>query len=137
VLVGVIIIGLLLWLGANQVRAYVISLTPTVTPTNTPTPTATRTPTPPPTSTPTPRPTEPPTITPTPLTGTTARIVWVRNGCYETFDAISRIPEGAIVRFMPVERRWDNFNRECVFIEYVGETRTVNGWILLMDLAGQ
>ncbi len=137
VLVGLVIIGLLLWLGASQVRAYVISLTPTATPTQTPTATATRTPTPMPSSTPTPRPTDPPTITPTPLTGTTARIVWVRNGCYETFDAISRIPEGAIVRFMPVERRWDNFNRECVFIEYVGETRTVNGWILLLDLAGQ
>jgi len=136
VLIGLVIIGLLLWLGASQVRAYVISLTPTATPTYTPTATATRTPSPTPTETPTPRPTEPPTITPTPLTGTTARVVWVRNGCYETFDAISRIPEGAIVRFMPVERRWDNFNRECVFIEYVGETRTVNGWILLMDLAG-
>jgi hypothetical protein len=89
------------------------------------------------TVTPTPQPTNTPTITPTPLTGSTARIVWVRNGCYETYDAISRIPEGAIVRFMPVERRWDNFNRECVFIEYVGETRTINGWILMADLAGQ
>jgi tetratricopeptide (TPR) repeat protein len=136
-LLGIIILGLILWLGANQVRAYVISLTPTATPTLTPTTTPTRTPFPTATITPTPQPTNTPTITPTPLTGTTARIVWVRNGCYETFDAISRIPEGAIVRFMPVERRWDNFNRECVFIEYVGETRTINGWILLADLAGQ
>lgn len=135
-LLGLIIIGLVLWLGANQVRAYVISLTPTATPTHTPTATATRTPTLMPTATSTPAPTHTPTITPTPLTGSTARVVWVRNGCYETFDAISRIPEGAIVRFLPVERRWDNFNRECVFIEYVGETRTINGWILLADLAG-
>lgn len=137
VLLGLVIIGLVLWLGANQVRAYVISLTPTATPTYTSTPMPTRTPTLLPTSTSTPAPSATPTITPTPLTGSTARIVWVRNGCYETYDAISRIPEGAIVRFMPVERRWDNFNRECVFIEYVGETRTVNGWILLADLAGQ
>ena len=72
--------------------------------------------------------------TPTPLTGSLARQVWVRNGCYENFEAITRIPEGAIVRFMPVERRFDPFNRECVFIEYTGETRTVNGWVLLMDL---
>jgi tetratricopeptide (TPR) repeat protein len=136
VVVGLVIVGLLLWLGVSQVRAYVFSLTPTATPTVTATPTASRTPTPLPTDTPTPRPSQSPTVTPTPLTGETARVIWVRNGCYETFDAITRIPEGAIVRFMPVERRWDNFNRECVFIEFVGETRTVNGWILLMDLVG-
>jgi hypothetical protein len=132
---GIIIIGLILWLGASQVRAYVISLTPTATSTQTPTPTSTRTPNPTATDTPTPRPTDTPTITPTPLTGSTARMVWARNGCYENFDAIARIPEGAIVRFLPTERRWDPFNRECVFVEYVGEQRTILGWILLADLA--
>lgn len=137
IVIGIIIIGLLLWMGFGRVNAYIVSLTPTVTPTNTPTATATRTPFPTPTNTPTPRPTEEPTVTPTPLTGTVARTVWARQGCYETFEAISRIPEGAIVRFMPVERRWDNFNRECVFVEYTGEIRTINGWILLMDLTGQ
>jgi tetratricopeptide (TPR) repeat protein len=136
VIVGVIILGLLLWLGTSQVRAYIFSLTPTATPTQTPTSTPTRTPNPTATQTPTPQPTHTPTITPTPITGKTARSIWVRNGCYENFDAISRIPEGAIVRFMPVERRWDALtNRECAFIEYVGESRTVNGWILLADLA--
>ena len=53
-----------------------------------------------------------------------------------TYEAIARIPEGAIVRFLPVERTFDNFNRECVFVEYVGETSTKIGWILLADLAG-
>lgn len=137
IIVGIFIIGLLLWMGVAQVQAYIVSLTPTATSTPTLTATATNTPNPTATETPTPRPTETPTITPTPLTGTTARTVWARNGCYETYEAIARIPEGAIVRFMPVERRWDNFNRECVFVEYVGESRTINGWLLLADMAGQ
>jgi tetratricopeptide (TPR) repeat protein len=135
-LLGVIIIGLVLWLGANQVRAYVIALTPTATPTQTPTSTPTRTPNPTATQTVTPQPSQTPTITPTPLTGTTARIVNLRNGCYETFELITKIPEGAIVRFMPIERTWDNFNRECVFISYVGESGTKIGWMLLADLVG-
>lgn len=133
VLLGLIILGVVLWLGGTQVRAYVLALTPTVTATPTATATVTRTPQPSATATNTPN---PPTITPTPLTGATARTVWARNGCYETFEAIARIPEGGIVRFMPVERTFDNFNRECVFVEYVGETRTIIGWVLLADLAG-
>lgn len=136
IVLGLIILGLVLWLGANQARAYIISLTPTATPTQTATSTPTRTPNPTTTSTPTPQPTHTPTLTPTPLTGTTARTVIVRNGCYETFEMIARIPEGAIVSFLPVERTFDNFNRECVFVEYVGETSTKIGWILLADLAG-
>ncbi len=134
VIVGLFIIGLLLWAGYGRVNAYIVSLTPTATPTVTPTPTATRTPTPLPSSTPTPKPTSPPTITPTPLTGSTARMVWARAGCYETFNAVGRIPQGAIVRFLPTERRFDDFTRECVFVEYQGETRTIIGWILLADL---
>jgi tetratricopeptide (TPR) repeat protein len=136
VAIGLVIIGLVLWLGASQVRSYIISLTPTVTPTQTPTATPTRTPNPTATATPTPQPTHTPTITPTPLTGTTARTIWLRNGCYETYEAIARVPEGAIVSFLPVERTFDNFNRECVFVKYVGETSTKIGWILLADLAG-
>lgn len=134
VIVGLFIIGLLLWAGYGRVNAYIVSLTPTATPTITPTPTATRTPTPLPSSTPTPKPTSPPTITPTPLTGSTSRMVWARAGCYETFNAVGRIPQGAIVRFLPTERRFDDFTRECVFVEYQGETRTIIGWILLADL---
>ncbi len=132
---GVIILGLLLWLGFGGVRSYIISLTPTVTPTPTATATPTRTPNPTSTITPTPNPTDTPTITPTPLTGSLSRQVWVRAGCYESFDAVARIPEGGIVRFLPAERRFDQFNRECVFVEYTGETRTVIGWVLLVDLA--
>lgn len=134
VIVGLFIIGLLLWAGYGRVNAYIVSLTPTATPTITPTPTATRTPTALPSSTPTPKPTSPPTITPTPLTGSTSRMVWARAGCYETFNAVGRIPQGAIVRFLPTERRFDDFTRECVFVEYQGETRTIIGWILLADL---
>ena len=100
----------------------------------TPTATATRTPNPTATATATPRPTLTPTITATPLTGSAARNLAVRNGCYESFELIARVPEGALVRFLPVERTFDDFSRECVFVEYQGETRTVIGWVLLADL---
>lgn len=136
IVVGIFIIGLLLWMGYGRANAYILSLTPTAT--STPTATMTSTPTPQPTATetPTPEPTVAPTITPTPLTGTVARTIWAREGCYDSFEARARIPEGAIVRFMPVERRWDSFNRECIFVEYVGDSRTINGWILIADLVG-
>ncbi len=135
VLIGLFIIGLLLWAGYGRVNAYIVSLTPTATPTVTPTATFTRTPTPLPTGTPTPRPTDPPTITPTPLTGSTSRMVWARAGCYDRFDAVGRIPQGAIVRFLPAERRFDDLTtRECVLVEYQGETRTIIGWIQLADM---
>ena len=134
IIIGIFIIVMLLWAGYGGVRAYIVSLTPTPTPMPTATSTPTRTPNPTATSTPTPRPTSTPTITPTPLTGSTSRLVWARTGCYESFEAIARIPEGAIVRFLPTERRWDDFQRECVFVEYQGETRTIIGWILLADL---
>ena len=125
---------LLIVLGANQVRAYIISLTPTATPTPTATATPTRTPSPSPTSTSTPRPTETPTITPTPLTATVTRKVWARNGCYEEYTAIAQIPEGGVVRLLPAERRFDTLSRECLLVEYVGETRTIIGWILIADI---
>jgi hypothetical protein len=82
----------------------------------------------------TPFPTQTPSLTPTPLTGTTARQLWAYSGCYEQFNQVGRIPEGAIVRFLPTERRFDAFNNECVFVEYQGETRTILGWVLLKDL---
>ncbi len=135
IIIIIFVIGLLLWAGYGRARAYIVSLTPTPTATITPTATPTRTPSPTSTSTPTPRPTTTPTITPTPLTGTTARRVYARNGCYETFEAYGIIPQGAIVRFLPVERQFDSItNRECVFVSYQGETKTINGWIYLMDL---
>ena len=135
IIIGIAIVVMLLWAGFGRVNAYIVSLTPTATPTPSPTATQTRTPMPTSTSTPTPRPSLTPTITPTPLTGATARGVWARNGCYETYQAFGFIPQGAIVRFLPVERTFETLtNRECVFVEYRGETKTINGWILLMDL---
>ena len=137
IILGIIVVGLLVWLGFSQTRAYIVSLTPTATPTSTATGTPTRTPNPTATSTVTPQPSQTPSLTPTPLTGTTGRIMWARSGCYESFNALARIPEGGIVRFLPAERRFDSItNRECVFVEYVGETSTVLGWIYLIDLAG-
>jgi tetratricopeptide (TPR) repeat protein len=135
-LVGIAILALIIWMGIGQVRAYIISLTPTATSTPTEPPTATATATSTPTWTPTPRPTLTPTVTPTPFTAKVARTVWSRNGCYEEFTAIApQIPEGALVRLLPAERRFDTLSRECLLIEYVGETRTIIGWILIADLA--
>lgn len=109
--------------------------TPTITATSTVTPTATSTSTPTPTATFTPTITSTPTLTATPLTLVLARQVWARNGCYEGFTAIGRIPEGATVYTLPSDRRFDNLNRECLLVEYQGPTQSVIGWILLADLA--
>jgi tetratricopeptide (TPR) repeat protein len=125
----------LITITARQVRSFIISLTPTATPTATLAPTRTATPTLTPTITLTPHPTSTPTLTPTPLNGIVARQVWARNGCYEAFTAIGSIPQGAVVRFLPTERRFDNFNRECLLVEYQSPGKSVIGWILIEDLA--
>ena len=133
IVAGVIII-FLLYLGLKQGKAYMVSLQPTNTPTATATFTATVTPRPTSTNTPTPRPTNTPTVTPTPMTATLSRKVWARNGCYEEFTAIQTIPEGGIVHLLPEARRFDSLSRECLLVEYVGESQTVIGWILIADL---
>jgi hypothetical protein len=63
-----------------------------------------------------------------------ARLVWARAGCYEGYDGIARIPAGGVVRFLPSERRFDLYNRECVLVEYQNGSQSVIGWILLADL---
>jgi tetratricopeptide (TPR) repeat protein len=134
-LAGVVALLVLLgWWGLGRYRAYQVSLTPTTTPTPTATATATLTPTITPTATSTLTPTPTITLTPTPASGLTLRQVWARSGCYEAFNAVSRIPEGSLVRFLPDERRFDDFNRECVLVEYVGPDKSVIGWILFADL---
>lgn len=137
ILLAVVLVGYIIFLAGTQVRGYILSLTPSPTPTATRTlvPTATATlqftatitPLPP---TPTPL----PSLTPTPLVGTVARVVWARSGCYQGFDAIQRIPAGATVRFLPSERRFDNFNRECVLVAYENGAASTIGWILILDL---
>jgi hypothetical protein len=62
------------------------------------------------------------------------RDVWARNGCYEGFSAIGRIPTGGLLNFLPAERRFDAFNRECVLVEYQGEDKNIIGWILFADI---
>ncbi|MDO8969969.1 MAG: hypothetical protein Q7U74_04720, partial [Saprospiraceae bacterium] len=132
ILLGIAILAGVIWIGINQVQSYFISLTPTATATATITPTSTA---PPSTATSTPRPSATPSLTPTPPSGIVAREIWVRNGCYETFRAIGQIPAGSQVRFLPVERRFDNVNRECLLIEFTtGEKTTLAGWILIADL---
>ena len=75
-----------------------------------------------------------PTLTPTPLSSIAQRDIWARNGCYEGFTAVGKIPAGASVRFLPSERRFDDFNRECVLVEYQREGAAVIGWVLILDL---
>ena len=132
ILIGVTLAGVLLMIGFNAAQNYILSLTPTATPTPTLPPTATPLP---PTATITPRPTSTPTLTPTPPSGVVARDVWVRNGCYETFRAIGQIPAGAMVRFLPADRQFDNVDRECVLVEFITPEKTsLIGWVLIADL---
>ena len=132
ILLGVAIVAGILWFGFNQVQGYILSLTPTAT--ATPTLTATTTPMPP-TATSTPRPTATPSLTPTPPSGVVNRTVYVRGGCYETFKAVGQIPEGGVVRFLPVERKFDNLGRECLFVEYTGpDNVSISGYILIVDV---
>jgi tetratricopeptide (TPR) repeat protein len=134
VVVALLIVGLLLWRGVLGVQAYFISLTPTATPTATATATTTPTQTPIPTVTNTPRPTAIPTATATPLAAKVARTVWVRNGCYESFQALGKVPAGSSVRLLPMERRFDNLNRECLMVTYNDGKTDLTGWILIVDM---
>jgi tetratricopeptide (TPR) repeat protein len=123
-----------IWLGFGQARAYVLALTPTATPTATATATITVTPSPLPSATATATETPLPSLTPTPLAGTIARNIFARGGCYDSFTAVGRIPAGATVRFLPSDRRFDGLGRECLLVEYEGETGAVIGWMLIIDL---
>jgi len=137
-----ILILVALWFGgrgiAGLVRQRQLALTPTATATATITPTATITSTP--TMTPTATPERSPTpiysATPTPvITATITRNLFARNGCYETYRATGRIPEGAVVTLIAQsERAFDELNRECVLIEYRAEEANVIGYVLLADM---
>jgi len=69
-----------------------------------------------------------------PVAGIAQRDIWARNGCYESFTAVGRIPTGGFMEFLPSERRFDDFNRECVLVEYQGPTSSVIGWVLILDV---
>ncbi len=99
-------------------------------PTITPTPTKTLTPTPDYSPTPT------KTATPTPvIVVETIRQVYARNDCYEGYIATGRIPQGTLVTLLPMpERRFDNFNRECLLVEFRGNGFSIIGYVLLVDV---
>jgi len=135
--IGLLVIAALVglaWYAIGRARQYVISLTPTSSPTFTRT--ATSSPTPTFTASPTisPMPTSTPTPTPTPTIAVAMRDIWARSGCYEGYNAIGRIPTGGYLRFLQDERRFDQFIRECVLVEYQGPERSTIGWVLIMDL---
>jgi tetratricopeptide (TPR) repeat protein len=130
----ILIIFLIGWWSVGRFRVYMLSLTPTPTATASTTPTPTDTPTQ--TATPSITPTQTLTFTPTPtpILGLAMRDVWARSGCYEGFTATGKIPSGGELIFLPTERRFDQFNRECVLVEYQTEGKSVIGWILLLDI---
>ena len=134
VLVGIILLILVGMWGVGRFRAFLVSLTPTATPTATLTPTLTPTSTLTPTMTPTATQTPTPTLTPTPLVVYAQRDMWARNGCYENFTAIGRIPARATLRLLPSERRFDDLSRECILVEYQREGGAVIGWVLTADI---
>ena len=133
-LAGLAVLILLGYWAVGRVQAYLISLTPTATPTLTATATSTPTSTLTPTATSTFTPTSPPTMTPTPQVVVSQRDVWARNGCYENFTAIGRVPAGATLRLLPSERRFDPIGRECLLVEYQREGGAVIGWVLTADV---
>jgi len=131
------ILGVLALIGKASLgyyQAYTLRLTPsatsTATTTSTPTTTATST------VTPTASPTATSTFTPTatPMAALTLRDIWARNGCYEGFTAVGRIPANSTVVFLPAERCFDTFGRECLLVEYRGTDVAFIGWVLLADL---
>jgi tetratricopeptide (TPR) repeat protein len=135
--IGLLILVVIAAWGFGRFRSFLVSLTPTPTPTATATATTTPTPTMTPTATPTFTPTSTPTLTPTPLVIIAQRDMWARNGCYEDFTAVGKVLSGSMLRMLPSERRFDNFNRECVLIEYQREGGAVIGWVLTMDLGDE
>jgi tetratricopeptide (TPR) repeat protein len=135
IIVAVLIVtGLLVNWGIGRYHSYVLSLTPTPTPTATATPTFTPTMTLTPTLIPTSTPTGTATETPRPLSAIAQRDVWARSGCYATYAAVGIIPANGTVRFLPSERRFDDFNRECALVDYQRGGVDVIGWVLIEDL---
>ena len=119
----------------NLARTPTVTYTPTVTltPTVTPTPTKTLTPTPDYSPTPT------RTATPTPVVMVvTLRDVYARSDCYAGYKATGLIPQGTTLTLLPMaERRFDEFNRECVLVEFRGSDFAIIGYILMADVTVQ
>ena len=134
VLAGILLIALVANWGVGRYHSYLLALTPTPTPTATATPTFTPTITLTPTLIPTMTPTGTPTETPRPFSSLAQRDIWARSGCYAGFSAVGVIPAGGTVRFLPSERRFDDFNRECALVDYQRGSVDVIGWVLLADL---
>lgn len=136
VIFGIFILYLIGSWGYGRFQSFMLSLTPTATATSTSTATLTPTPTSTATITPTPTVTPTPTLTPTPLVGYIQRDVWVRAGCYEGYSASGKMVSGSQVRFLPAERRFDGFSRECVLVEFERpDGAVVIGWVLLADVS--
>ena len=138
---GLLII-MIVWFGgrgiASLVRNRQLAMTPSPTATFTITPIPSITPTATVTPSFTPSPTETPFYTPTPtpiVKATVVRDLFAYSGCYETTNQVGKIYEGGEVTIIALPQRvFDDLNRECVLVEYLGEERTVTGYILIADL---
>ena len=138
---GLLII-MIFWFGgrgiASLVRNRQLALTPSPTATFTITPIPSITPTATVTPSFTPSPTETPFYTPTPtpiVKATVVRDLFAYSGCYETTNQVGKIYEGGEVTIIALPQRvFDDLNRECVLVEYLGEARTVTGYVLIADL---
>lgn len=141
-IIALIVIGLLISVAVRGISSAAYERNLARTPTITPTPTITLTPTitPTPTVTPTPTPDYSPTptytVTPTPVVVVqTLREVWARSDCYDNFRATGSIPAGTTLTLLPMaERRFDNFNRECVLVEYRSGDYAILGYVLMADV---
>jgi len=141
-IIALIVIGLLISVAVRGISSAAYERNLARTPTVTPTPTITLTPTitPTPTVTPTPTPDYSPTptytVTPTPVVVVqTLREVWARSDCYDNFRATGSIPAGTTLTLLPMaERRFDNFNRECVLVEYRSGDYAILGYVLMADV---
>jgi tetratricopeptide (TPR) repeat protein len=141
IIAGLIVI-LILWFGgraiANRVEERRLAMLPTATGTATNTPTSTVTPTATATATATPERSPTPDYSPTPtpiITALVTRNLYAYSGCYEGTNQVGRIPEGGEVTIIALPQRvFDDLDRECVLVEYRGESRTVTGYVLIADL---
>ncbi len=133
----------LLTFGVRRISAGITARNLAKTPTATNTPTITLTPTPTMTPEPTLTPTEyvsptpTLTLTPTPISYVTPlRQIWVRSDCYADYMGVGRVSPGTKLTLLPMsDRKFDNFNRECVLVSVSSGDYAVIGFVLIEDLA--
>ena len=68
----------------------------------------------------------------------TLRDVYARSDCYAGYKSTGLIPQGTTLTLLPMaERRFDEFNRECVLVEFRGSDFAIIGYVLMADVTVQ